>query len=332
MKSNNNIKIIKYHNILIIIIYLIILSFNTELYSFNLKHRNDNSFDFNINPLKTQYKKGEPIFFSIAGNKSFFLYIISSYYNSCNAKLIIPDSMDPLNQYMPSRDYIVPDKRFQFVADKAGKLNIVAIASSEKINFSFKKLINKNVFCYENLDDIEKTIKRHFFKHRNDFNKEIIIKLLEININSNNNRYQDKKIVISERFNRNDFEKFNSINNSHDKNRTAVFISSDKIEYKTNESIKLSYGADNAGFVYVYMINPDGKFRFLKKQKVNGNIFYQTDSYANNISGSYIFVAIYNRFGDINESRLFANGYQMQTNNFNGKKYPFARYNITIMH
>ncbi|MBV5346879.1 DUF4384 domain-containing protein [Lamprocystis purpurea] len=87
-----------------------------------------------VEPAKDRFVVNEPIRFKVSGNRTFFLYVYSVDPNTRDATLLVPSRRHSNNKYPAGREIQVPDKSFEFVADKAETERFVFVASTRYID------------------------------------------------------------------------------------------------------------------------------------------------------------------------------------------------------
>jgi hypothetical protein len=66
-------------------------------------------------------------------------------------------------------------------------------------------------------------------------------------------------------------------------------------DYTVGEPIEAVFGADQDGWIHLYVIDPGGKYSRLKSYAVQGNTTYTMKAVAEDPTGKHAFVAVYSR-------------------------------------
>ena len=276
------------HKLIILIFQLCIFTFSLfslKSYAIDIRHKGQKSLNVSFEPIKSVYKVGEPIYFRVTANKSFFLYILNIKENSNRAYVLLPNELQQMNRYIANRQYIVPNKNIEYYSENSGIEKVLMVASIKELPLQINKLKKSGIFPYGKFNNLKKRLRV--------FNKDPLDSESQV-------KFKEISLIIKGSSISNENNIFN--NNSQD--HTGVFISSDRIEYNVNDLIKISFGADKAGFLSLYSFNPLGEITLIKKQPVSGRNFYQIFAEASYPIGQYKVCSIFTTYGQIDQYHI----------------------------
>lgn len=255
------------------------------------------NFEVDFKPVKKVYNTGEQIRFKISANKTFYVYLFNINMNENTGYILFPNILQ-YNKYIANRQYSIPQKNVVFYSENPGIEKIIMLASTTELNIAVNRYKKKGNFFTCKGDILEKHIRRLYLqpaaKNEQKVIKEIYLEIIDKN--QSDELYNDLK------------------------GHAAVFVSSHRQVYHAGEIIKITFGADKRGTVYLFNIHPYGKRVILKKQIVSGKNFYQIKIRASLPQGKYTLVALYDKEGDLNNI----------DNLLNNPSVPYAVYHFRI--
>ncbi|CCK80684.1 DUF4384 domain-containing protein [Desulfobacula toluolica] len=288
----------------------------SEAISIRSNNSSNDDLSVGFEPIKSAFKVGEPIKFKITVNKKAYLYLFSINKENNKGVIILPNKLQEYNIYRPGKEYIVPEKEISFVGDRPGTEEIIMLASTKKLNLKKDSYKSVGSFFTTTADTMSKDIKAlHIRKPAK--KKEQVVRELTLVIKDNGWSSAGRQIPPP----------------MIDDNPVCVFISSDRTHYTIGDTMKITYGADNKGFVYLYSIEPDKKTVFLKRTKVTGKNFYQEKGKVTHPQGRHQLVAVFSANGDLNKDQIPGNHTVNKTKGFalmDKTRPPMAVYHVNV--
>ncbi|RLC22235.1 MAG: hypothetical protein DRI57_00315 [Deltaproteobacteria bacterium] len=253
-----------------------------------LEVRSGNSYgDFQVmfEPLKPTYNVGEHIQFRIKGNKTFYLYLFSIDSRQNRGYVLLPNVLQQYHKYSANTEYLVPEKNVEFYSEQPGTERIIMLASTEKLDIKLEKYAKSgNLFASEAFQ-IEQEVKSLRVRSKKKETQKVTREL---------------SLVILGDGRRSGRVPPPANTPPGERQRVSAFVSSDRTGYRAGDTMKISFGADKEGFVYLFSIEPDGRRTLLTKQAVTGHKFYQVAGRATLPGGEHSLIAVYNERNDLN--------------------------------
>jgi len=247
-------------------------------------------FRVTFEPLKSAYNVGERIQFRIKGNKTFYLYLFNIDSGQNRGYVLLPNVLQQYHKYRANTEYLVPEKNVEFYSERAGTERIIMLASTEKLDMKLEKYTKSGNFFTSDAPQIEQEVKslriRPKKKEARKVTREISLVILGEGRRSGRVPPPAETPPPAER------------------QRVSAFVSSDRTAYRAGEIMKISFGADKKGFVYLFSIEPDGRRTLLTKQAVSGQKFYQVAGRATLPGGKHSLVAVYDERGNLNPGAI----------------------------
>ncbi len=234
--------------------------------------------DVDFESTKDTYKVGEPIRFRVKGNQKFFLYVYSVDEDG-EAVLLLPNERQDGNKYPGNRRYMVPNKNVEFVADAPGNEEIIMIASKKYLEVSEDRLNKAAGFLMGSVDMIESEFSSKGIEVRKPTKRRegVVVKRMEIDIKGK--RANDDDDDGDDAF----------------ASTGQPFISGNKKRYDEGDTVRLTYGANNDGWVHLYVVEPGGSYSRMKRKKVKADKAYHIKATAESPTGRHAVVAVYSK-------------------------------------
>jgi len=244
----------------------------------------DGDFKVMFEPVKPVYKTGERIQFRVRGSKTFYLYLFSVDTRENRGYVLLPNALQQYHKYSAKKEYLVPEKNVEFYSEQPGTEKIIMLASTKKLDIRMEKYTKSGNFFTSEASEVEEEVKSLSIRSRKKKAQKVST---EISL-----------VIIGE----------------GERSRTApppqeraprgisAFVSSDRTDYRAGDTMKISFGADKKGFVYLFSVEPDGRRTLLKKQAVSGREFYQVRAEAALPAGEHSLVVMYDEQGDLNKN------------------------------
>ncbi|MEW6267487.1 MAG: DUF4384 domain-containing protein [Thermodesulfobacteriota bacterium] len=263
--------------------------------------------DFKVvfTPLQDKFKVGERIDFQVRGNKDFFLYLFSVDAQRSKGYVLLPNKFQQ-NSYKANREYRVPEPNVEFFSRKPGLEKVIMIASTTKLNLDTAGYAKSGDFLSTAAADLETQVKALSLRPAQPGQQTLT---------------QEFELVIAGP------DRKPPAPAAQAGSGATAFVSTDRTKYKVGERIKITYGADKAGFVYLFQVDPQGKKSLLKKQAVNGQGFLQETGQADAPAGRHAVIAVYDETGDLDAGEMMSKGIRL----FEEKPRPHAVYQLEIV-
>lgn len=266
-----------------IFILLFMLTGVTSLHAEEKKlqvRTNKNELDIVLEPKKQSYKVNESIDFTIRGNKTFFLYLYTINHELNRAVLLIPGQVQKGNKYKANTTYTLPNKDFEFYGDRPGVEDIVAFASTVYLDVDVNGYIKKEGFLTTTPEKADNQLKALGIRSKQK-KAEYAVKHLKLNIKDNalNSALSDQYAPVVKREN----------------NRPIIVLNSDARNYRTGDPVRIAYGADQDGWLFLYSYEANGKTSLLKKTNVTKNQLYSLKLMAVEPKGDQALIALFEK-------------------------------------
>lgn len=237
----------------------------------------DGDFSVKFSAIKPVVKVDEKIRFKVEGSKKFYLYLFTVNEKD-EGYVLLPNKKQQYNIYQAGKEYLVPEKNIEFVADAPGVEEITMVASTKKLK----------------LDEGQYKVSGQFFSAKSKV-VENEVKSLRVRSKEKKAQYvvQTVKIVVT--------GKAASVAPVGD---AVPFVSCDKRAYKNGDELVITYGADKAGFIYLWSLVEGEKPTFLTKVKVDGEKLFKVDAVAEAPFGKQKLVAVWDKKGDLKEDKV----------------------------
>lgn len=258
-------------------------------------------------PTKPIYRVGESIRFRVKANKDVYLYVFGINRESNTAYVLLPNDLEKERKYAAWKKHLIPGRDLEFIADKPGLEELVAVASTKRIDLDTGRYRKDEGYYYSHPEEMEKDIKAIRTRNKN--------KAEQVSL--------ELKLTVVGR----------SAASAPAGLEVATYVSTDRQEYRVGDPMKITFGADEKGYIYLYYFEPGGEKVFLKKQAVDGVRHYQVKAEATAPIGRHRLVAVYNRAGDMDDKAAESVNFSEE---FKGitliedKPAPYAVYYLTI--
>jgi hypothetical protein len=291
----------------------------------------DDALHVKFTPLKPEFEVNEPIRFKVKGNRTFYLYLFSIVEDSDEGYMILPNALQQYVKYKANREYIVPEKNIEFYAEKPGTEKLIVVASTEKLPVKIEKFRKEGQLYAASAEFVEAEVKTLKIRQKRKEHNQVIQQLF-LNVSDNGVAVSTETAAVTASSPA--ATEAQPPAETQKKPRVATFVSSDKTEYKTGEVSVITYGADTAGYIYLFVIEPQGKQTLLKKSPVDGKSFLQVRGVMTPPEGTHRLLAVYDKQGDLPEAvfQLSQNasiekGIELLDEN----QRPFAVYHLNVM-
>ena len=108
---------------------------------------------------KAMLQVGEPIRFSVIGNRGFYLYVFGIDEQRRQGYLLLPNRLERGNYYGPGTAHPVPGRAVEFFSDKPGVEKIIFVASTKKIDLNTGRYSKSGGFLIADADTVRTQIK-----------------------------------------------------------------------------------------------------------------------------------------------------------------------------
>lgn len=230
-------------------------------------------------PTSPMYNVDEPISFKVKTNKDAFIYLFNITEGSNKAVQIFPNENEKDNDVRAKKETIIPSVS-RLLADRPGTEHIVLVASTKKLKLP-AQTIKGTIFSDLQKSYVDNLVKEIRVEAREPKKKdERIVEELDIIIRGKEEAQMQIPVIAQE------------------DTKPAVLISSDKINYKLNEKMTISYAADADGYLRVFFINPDKETKQLTEARVEKNKIYKLTATTAKPAGQHMLVAVFEKKKD----------------------------------
>ena len=240
-----------------------------------------------VEPTKPEYKVDEPIRFRVKGNDSFYLYVYSVDAATGNAWLLLPNKKSKDNRFEGGVAHAVPGRNVEFVADKPGKEKVVVVASAKKLDIESAKFASEGDFSRASESDMEKSFESKGIRVRDREESAsadgVVVKRMEIAVVAGEERRREARA---------------------EGDGGVVFVTTARSSYSVGERVEVIYGADKAGWVHLYLVEPDGAYSLLKRGKVRGGEMLKVRATAEEPLGEHVLVTLLTKGEEVDERIL----------------------------
>ncbi|MEW6267259.1 MAG: DUF4384 domain-containing protein [Thermodesulfobacteriota bacterium] len=296
------------------------LTLNLGQPGYALEVRSAGGLRVTFEPVKTVFQVNEPIKFKIKANKQFFLYLFSLDKQTNQGVLIMPNELYQGNMYQADAEFIAPPPNYEFFAQNPGLEKIIMVASTAWLELDHKKYTKSGGFFTGQAVDMEAEAKSLVVRG---LKKDVVSSEVDVVIVGSGPAPQAGSAAPPVQA------------PAGSPTPAAPFVSTDKIEYKVGDKLKITFGADKKGYVYLVLVEPDGTRQVLKKQEVSGENIYQVQGLATAPAGRQTLFAVYDEsgeLGDVDRLKLPVAGEVKDKGILllNEKERPYAAYGISV--
>ncbi len=300
----------------------------------------DGDFTLFFQPDKKTFEVGEPITFSVKGTKDFYLYLFTIAPNTGIGHVILPNKLQPDTFYNAGQKHSVPDETARFVNQHAGKERILVVASTEKLKFSIDQFKMAGNFAMAGAGEVETQVKALSLsgieQKRQVVSQEVELDIVDARTvpapgpaaaavpapapapeAAPSPEPEPSPAPVSQPL------------------EASAFISSDRTQYRIGDVMTITFGADKLGYVYLFLVGPDGERSLLGPPvEVDGQRFYQVKGKVTNPGGRHMLVAVYGEKQDLPEESFIIpepkETYSKGIVLFDQKMRPYAVYHLNI--
>jgi len=235
-----------------------------------------------FSPLKSSFAVNESIKFKIEGNKKFFLFLFNIDYANDEAVMILPNKLQGAkrNMYLARQRLTVPNPNAEFYSDRPGSERIIMMATTkypkEIVLSNYRRAGNFRVTEAQTIQQQLKRIQLREPQIRASKTEEIFITEFDLAIHGNNTSNIPVQPVAqppkdwSIRLNSLDTNAISSIILPEDKPAIA-FVSTDKVNYQSGDTLTISFGANQNGWLTLYNKNSRGEYEYMAEHAVTAN-------------------------------------------------------------
>jgi len=291
------------------LVAVVLLAGAMEAQAIKIRSTEQESGDLKVSlePTKPIYRVGEAIRLRVEANKDVYLYLFGINRESNTAYVLLPNDLEGERVYSARKKHLVPGQEVEFIADKPGLEELVAVASTKRIDLDTGRYRKEEGYYHTHPEAMEKDLKAIRTRNQN--------KAEQVSL--------ELKLTVIGR----------TASAGPAGPEVATYVSTDRQEYRIGDPMKITFGADEEGYIYLYYFEPDGRKVFLKKQEVDGVRHYQVRAEATAPIGRHRLVAVFNKDGDLDDKAAAARDFSEE---FKGitliedKPAPYAVYYLTI--
>ncbi len=277
-------------------------------------------------PAKSAFAVNEAIKFKLKSNKRVFLFLFNINFATNEAVMILPNHLQPANRNMYSSGqlFTVPNKNIEFFSDRAGSERIVVIASTKyPREISLKQYKQAGNFYLSSAKAVASQLKNIQLREaqiRSTNKEEVYIKEFDLPIYAQNTppnyalplpTHPQPSIIIPSALVQ---TQPNLVLSSHAM-PVISFITTDRSRYRQGETAKIGYGADQNGWMNIYIKSERSNYRLLAELPVIANRMVYTNGQAKE-KGKHTLMAIFSK----------KKGYRLKSSDFKSEKGFFVRF------
>lgn len=264
--------------------------------------RSTQGLDVQLTPKKKSFKPNEPIQFTVKGNQDFYLYLFSIDDAENKAVMILPNRFDANNKVLANKPVSLPSKGVEFYSDRVGMEKLVVLASSKELEFSgnikFEQLGQFKVAPAKEMATEFESVK---VRSTQKPDESVVVQEISLRIGG-----ADAPLVIG----------------AHSAPVVAggiplspmVFVAANQAEYRAGDAVRVMFGADQNGWVSVYLQKNKAKRTLLTREKIaTGMPMHYLDATAGSAMGDYKLVAVYSADKPNGESESLASAASQET-------------------
>lgn len=257
-----------------------------------------------IEPTQPSFRVGEPLRFTVQGNRRFYLYLYSLDARSGRALLLLPNRQQKTSLIEAGRSEQVPGKGIEFVAGQAGTESFVMLASLRPLDVKLENLTRRGDFWSVEQRAWERELEAKGIRIRDpeptppDTGRDKPGTGRDKPATGTVVREFSVRIVGAEAAPAPEPPRAGT------ETGAAVFVTTARERYAAGERVGIVYGADRAGWVHVYTIEPDGKRSLLTRARVDGRGLQRATARAEAPVGRHTLLAVYSPDEHLDEGRL----------------------------
>lgn len=252
--------------------------------------------------LKSSYNVGEPIQFKLKANKDVYFYLFSLDEDE-NATLLIPNHKVTDNFLKAGRNSVFPNGDMPALeGTKAGKENLVVVATTKEIDFDDKDFSTKSIYSQTKTASLKKQ-----------FASKDIVWVDESKPEANSVNQDNASFYFTVKItspiptpvaNQNPTVEAllgggaGASNAGILADGNMVTVSSDKRKYRVGEAVELVYGSTSAGYIYVYADDNEGNRIPVARDRIKAGELKKMTVVADRPTGKTTFRAYLSKRGD----------------------------------
>ncbi len=256
-----------------VLLFLFVLQmlFITEANS-RISRISDDPLLVDIEPVQKQFKVNEKIRLHTFGNQSYYLYLFNVDPKTQEALMILPNHLQQDNYYAQNR-YIVPNRNVEFYSDRPGIENMIMVASKTPLPVNLDHYKSIGDFVTGPSATFEKALGVRFHNQPTPTDyPDIIVKTFTLEISEAAPLPPAPPAAVQE---------------------PITFISTAFRDYNEGERFTVVFGANQAGYLHLYSIDPSGAYDLLKVVPTDGKTIHNLTLQAAPPFGVHTLMALY---------------------------------------
>jgi hypothetical protein len=235
--------------------------------------------DLRISGLDEPFLINEPIHFHVQGNHDFYLYVFTVDKKRGRTVLLLPNQYDQDNFFGAGITHAMPENA-DLRADRSGKERLLFIASKKKLNIDTSRFKRVGKFLEGDFDDMDRQVKaiRVRPKVERPFIRDIPVKIKRAYYRASEHTTDPP-----------------TTNQGCFESRVFPFLSTDQTRYAEDDPVRITFGANRSGYVYLYYLEKNQNPRYLKECRVNEDQVYRISASAKQSQGSQGILAVYSK-------------------------------------
>lgn len=238
-----------------------------------LEVNEDKADDFAVyfKPDKDAFKVGEELSFTIKPNKTCYLYLILIDEKNKEGRVLLPNLKQQYHKYEAGKSYRVPEKNAPINLDSPGLKKLIAVASTTKLDIDWQSQQANKGFYSGSAEKMQGVMEKALVIRRKEERVNMELDLLIVGAAGG-----EEQETVEEA-----------------DGEVGAFVSTDRLQYRIGDQMKISFGADKSGPLELYEIGPDGERRQLRKMLVQAGRAYQVKGRVGGPAGEYQVMAVY---------------------------------------
>lgn len=254
--------------------------------------RSSDPFDVEVMFNKNVFKVNEDFGFKIKGNDRFFLYVFYIDKKAQKAVLILPTQEHKGNMYPAGQTLNVPSKG-SFYADEVGVEEMVIVASKKYFDWDTTGYTKMGDMMATDVDQFNQQVKALRYRPQGSTNSSTPAPSSSSTTSTTTNKPESvvvKKVRLTIEPAQGQAPVASAPSASE---KPIVFVSTDKLYYRANETVQLAVGATHAGWVTLYSVDKNQQATLLKQLEIGGPSFQRFNAVAGGPSGYQAIIAVY---------------------------------------
>jgi hypothetical protein len=225
-----------------------------------------------VSTSKKAYDINEPIVFRVTPNQPAYVYLFNIPAGSPTAIQLFPNVHEGVQPLVAKKEVTIPSKG-TFRSDRPGVEKVLLVASIQPLTLSSARTVGEfEEVAHDEVDTLVKQIRVDVPEA-----PQRLVKQLEVTIKGKEARTVSAPPAPPS-----------------GAPKPAALIATDKITYGATDGVTITYGADTAGHLAIYLLNPTKQVTLLKETTVERSKMYKLRAEAAPPAGEHVLLAVFN--------------------------------------